>query len=1150
MNHLVSVVMPSFNVGAYIADAIESVRRQTYSNFELIVVDDGSEDSTLQIIEQYSLRDKRISLIRQDHLGPGAARNVALKLAKGEFLSFVDADDIIEPRFLERMVQSLVDNNNDLAVCNVWRLRNGRYYEAELFQKAKLVASNSTSIRQHAALIWDTVVWNKVYRLNFYLEKIGFFSENILYEDMHPASLAHVRAKSISMIEDRLYVWRVRSEQNSITQNKADVANFRDRIFVSQQIVDLYSSEAPELVDMVFEKILLNDLLMYIPLIPNSSDLFKEVAIVELSKFLRQVPKLLFNKLDAGIRLIYQLLMNGRVNDLKQALLDNGSPRTRYPLKVVDSRYYAVLPFFDGWNSLSKDVFDVTDTIKLRTSILDVEIDQFGILIYGYAYIENLQINSERSLDIDIALMRGKKFIPLRVDHCTANFSRLANATEHAGYEKSGFKARIDFVDILQLKNISGDWLIGVNVRVGKIERNGIVSTEIPETTITALRSVELGDVWFKLIARSDGLVLNISPGLIFLHLIDVDECDLFILNLLLKNIEISKIELRLPGGESVARLNLSCSRIGCAQASIESKCFDSIMDSYGATPLDIVVTDQSGKEHRIKSSPKIKLPLRTTNVGNVIQFCESPYGNVFIRMKQSIVRIDDFSLHDSGWLHLSGYASFGNLSDWYIALLHDESGLEYKFSSVCVLDQIKSSIDVFSVLRALDVRGPLPLGDFTVIFNVAGRKSPVELGDGLSESKFFVAKNLKICCQPKQNARGGFVNLNVASRLPDDARGPVAQAKLRDEVYAPARLKSSIPIFLCDSFSGKQIDCNPLGLWEAARKQGLDHNFVFATTNGSVIVPPGVKTVAKWTKEYWNLLAQSKYVVTNDWMPAAFKRRKGQYVVQTWHGTPLKRIGLDIDAPSFDPDLHTKVRAESEKWDYLISQNSFSTDRFRKAFNFTGPILETGYPRNDPLFSDKKLTIGSKIRKMIGAKEDSLIILYAPTWRDDQRIGVGAFMLRQMLDLELILRSMPNVYFLARWHHLTVPEVRYTGNPRVIDVSSYPFTSHLFLAADILISDYSSIAVDFSLTRKPVLFFTPDLESYADRLRGFYIDYQSDIPGPILRKSVDVIDALNNIDSISRQYEDKYSSWVAKFGHLDDGHAGNRLLNMLLSLN
>ena len=194
----------------------------------------------------------------------------------------------------------------------------------------------------------------------------------------------------------------------------------------------------------------------------------------------------------------------------------------------------------------------------------------------------------------------------------------------------------------------------------------------------------------------------------------------------------------------------------------------------------------------------------------------------------------------------------------------------------------------------------------------------------------------------------------------------------------------------------------------------------------------------------------------------------------------------------------------ESRNWDYLISPNRYSSEIFRRAFKFDKEVLEFGYPRNDILYKNKKgkKALSAGIKREIGIPTDKKVILYAPTWRDDEFHEKGKYKFNLKLDLKKMQEKLGENYVIAlRMHYLIAEHIATEGmGDFVYNLSDYEDIAELYLISDILITDYSSVFFDYANLRKPILFFTYDINKYRDTLRGFYMDFEKEAPGPLLK--------------------------------------------------
>jgi CDP-glycerol glycerophosphotransferase len=230
-------------------------------------------------------------------------------------------------------------------------------------------------------------------------------------------------------------------------------------------------------------------------------------------------------------------------------------------------------------------------------------------------------------------------------------------------------------------------------------------------------------------------------------------------------------------------------------------------------------------------------------------------------------------------------------------------------------------------------------------------------------------------------------------------------------------------------------------------------------------------------------------------------------------------------------------------KWDLLLSPNPFSTPILRRAFRYQGEICESGYPRNDVLSGPGAEATAAAVRARLAIPAGKRVVMYAPTWRDNQYYASGRYRFDFRLDLEQAWQRLGQDYvILLRGHHHMADDVPAGRRPGFVkNVTDYPDISELFLATDAVITDYSSVMFDFAPTGRPILFFTYDLEEYRDDLRGFYFDLEAEAPGPLLATSAEVVEAVASLDTVARQYREPYQAFAAKFCPLDDGKAAAR---------
>ncbi|MGW8886826.1 CDP-glycerol glycerophosphotransferase family protein [Streptomyces sp. NPDC055749] len=386
---------------------------------------------------------------------------------------------------------------------------------------------------------------------------------------------------------------------------------------------------------------------------------------------------------------------------------------------------------------------------------------------------------------------------------------------------------------------------------------------------------------------------------------------------------------------------------------------------------------------------------------------------------------------------------------------------------------------------------------------------------------------------------------------LEPELRGAYRQRLMRD-VYTPEQRKLPLrEAVLYNSFGGKQFSDSPRAVYEELKRRGTEVEHIAMVHDEQVVLPPGVRGVLWGSKEWYEALARSRYIVTNGGIREWFVRREGQVVVQTWHGTPLKRIGADLlGTPQANLAYISSLPQRSRQYSLFITPNAFTTPIMTNSFRLQCEVLEAGYPRNDVFHAPDRVKRAAAVREKLGIPAGKKVVLYAPTWRDDQRYGGRRFKLDNQIDVNAAQEQLGDDHVLLyRKHHKVLDSIPGAGQGFVWDVTYYPDIADLYLIADVLITDYSSVLFDFAHSGRPMLFFTYDLEHYRDTLRGFYFDFTSRAPGPLIKTSTELVDAIRNIEAVTEEYKEKYAQFRVDFCEPSDGLAAARVVDRMLTV-
>lgn len=237
----VSIVIPVYNVEKYLKQCLDSVLNQTLKELEVICVDDGSTDGSLDILEQYSKKDKRLKIIAGTHTGPGAARNKGIEIAKGEYIGFVDSDDFVDETMFEKLYKKANSINADIVICNLdlYYVDTGYrkiYRDVDFYHELEM--KNGFKPEEYPKIVRSIAVWDRIYKLDFIKQFNLKNPENIIYEDALFSYQTSILANKIGVINEPLYMYR-KNAGASITDREIKNDKFKfDYLEISRRIKD------------------------------------------------------------------------------------------------------------------------------------------------------------------------------------------------------------------------------------------------------------------------------------------------------------------------------------------------------------------------------------------------------------------------------------------------------------------------------------------------------------------------------------------------------------------------------------------------------------------------------------------------------------------------------------------------------------------------------------------------------------------------------------------------------------------------------------------------------------------------------------------------------------------------------------------------
>lgn len=350
--------------------------------------------------------------------------------------------------------------------------------------------------------------------------------------------------------------------------------------------------------------------------------------------------------------------------------------------------------------------------------------------------------------------------------------------------------------------------------------------------------------------------------------------------------------------------------------------------------------------------------------------------------------------------------------------------------------------------------------------------------------------------------------------------------------------------IFLM-SYYGNQYGCSPKYISQYMVKAHPEWDVVWAFTNPDKYDIPGIRKVRYFSFRYFYELCTSKIILTNYRMTKHFHKRNEQVYVQTWHSSlRLKMIEGDAEQ-TLPPHYIEMAKADSKQLDYLVSGCQYSTDIFKRCFWYDGKIIPAGTPRNDIMFStDKELK--NNILNHLGIEKGTRTILYAPTFRKGDSLEY------YNIDYPRLVKTLEKNWggkwqILVRLHpHLRPYSEQLLGKETCVkDATAYDDIQELLFAADMIISDYSSLMFDFAMTKRPCLLYVPDLEEYTKKDRKLYFDVK-ELPFPICKDNESLVNCIKTFKQ--DEYENEVNAFLNKVGSFENGKASETIIETILA--
>ncbi|WP_328297018.1 bifunctional glycosyltransferase family 2 protein/CDP-glycerol:glycerophosphate glycerophosphotransferase [Streptomyces sp. NBC_00435] len=1178
-----SIVVPVYNVELYLDECLESIAAQTFDDFEVVLVDDGSTDGSAALAQAFVERDDRFRLVLQENAGLGAARNVGARhISPGsEYLAFVDSDDTMPTYAYERMIAALDETGSDFAAGNVKRFRSVGMSQSWGHRTAFAKTRLKTHISKFPALVTDRTAWNKVYRRTFWDEHAFQYPEGILYEDAPVSIPSHYFASSVDILSECVYHWRVRETgERSITQRSTDPVSVIDRV-ESVRLVRAALQAKPGATYARYlrdydRNVLSEELPLIYKYVGEGGADFRAAFSKEVGGLVRAIGTAPWSDLTVADRLKAYLAGEGRIEEFIALIEHQRDFSYSVPVKGL-ARPQADYPFLKA--PVPAKVLTLGPRERRVVSRLEQAHWADGkLLLRGYALPGHLgaesRLGSRKMLVFRESGKRRRTVVGTRtVASPMATVHAPHLALRHADW--AGFAAVVD-PSVFQTggKWVEGVWSTSVAVTgAGGLHRARLRGGEhdsgqnppahwvapdvrvAPSTAgsftvqveIVRARALDVRPAGDDAVEVAGELAAEVGAGAT-LRAEHVSTAAVLSFPL--------ETAPAVAGGRTPFTARVPLADLAAVP---DAECAPG---EWTPEPWKLSVVAADGTEHRLAHDERggftgLVVPLPGEVTGRTLFAKRGNTGHLTLSVQPSPPLVDTVAAKD-GVLTIRG-RFVAPVDEPYELVLHDPHGVEFSYPVTRDGDSFEASFepvlaDSYAGRTALPqgrwwpTMRPVSEGGVTAGLLGVDRGAPLQFAPTALHSgpHAVAARGRRMRVEARFYDRVVLVADPMIS--PHD-RSRHAQRIARDVTYPAQRALPVKDIAVFDTFQGSGAGDSPRAIHEELVRRGEKLDHVFLVRDGRAEVPATARAVQYDSLESWDVLARARYYVTNDSVSQAFFRRPGQTVVQTWHGTPLKQIGHDYVHDYYtSPEVLEALAHDSAQWTLLASPGSYATPVLKRALGYEGEVIESGSPRTDALLRPDEARI-AEVRRRLGLPEGKKVVLYMPTWRENREGWSGGYRLDLQIDLDAARRELGEDHvLLVRGHHRVNEQVRdAVRDGFVVDVSRWHDPTDLLLVADVLISDYSSAIFDFAHTDRPILLFTYDLEHYRDTLRGFTFDLEKKAPGPLLKDSASLIEAVRNADAVGAEYAQARAAFREEFCDLDDGHAAERIVDRML---
>ncbi|MDF9749120.1 CDP-glycerol:glycerophosphate glycerophosphotransferase [Arthrobacter sp. ES3-54] len=1131
---------------------------------EMIVIDTSSASVGKGAVQPFVKRDRRVKYLALSGVGEEEARDRAVASSRAPYLMFLMAGDVVEKHSLDTMLRSLRETGSSFVVGMTGIVKGKISSTSPRQQKIHAKPRPGASFADVPEILVDGALANKLFRRDFWISATADVAVDREHWQYEAVATLYTRAKSFDVLNRKVVNTSLDSAIRPPSRELICQPGYlEDRLHRLESLAAVVRAvSAPEDYRSLLSEELGNGLFRYYEVVPRTSLEYWDLLHATVLR-LSEGQELDWDLIRIHNRLILSAVIADKREDVVRICNHRSDYASSFPTVVTASGILARPLYLDELSGYEPGLLSCRDIdLRLVSKMTRFDWQDDGkLVIGGHAYISSVDPSGGNlAIQASLVNLTSGRAVPLAVVRHTDKSIDWESNDNWTSYADAGFSATIDPAVVLEENGAAepASWHVLLTVSAGghtlaapltRRDLNGSTG-QLPVGPMqgTTRMAVEMR-------ASTTGLTLiPVTPRYVATSM----ELAGRTLKLTVEahaapvaarvSIESRKFGIRktatcqeVAGNRAAYTINIPALATS-AGATVEYE-WQLRLDNGLKAPQPVA---WQGGSHELLAQSDDTRSLRLSLTGYGFIAVEERKRRVFaskvdVSPDKRTLRIEctaDLPMTPVPRIVLASGKAVIPATDVVLAVRTNEGS--NVFTAEFLLPQRPWGGDeVMPETGAYSVRH-VPPG----VADHLGYWIPASSGFQKQMPARMEADRLEIGVS--RTSRNGALTIHLRPPYAADELGRFAQQTLRTPVTlaGSAELQDAV-LFMC--FGGRRATDSPRRLLEEFQRRGSKWPMYWAVADYSVPVPGGTEPVLIGSRLWYRLLTESRILINNNNFPFYFRKREGQVYIQTWHGTPLKKLGNDVARTSFSLSYWNLMWREAEYWDALLAQNEYAAGVLAECFGFEGRVVVEGYPRNDSLTPERMEQNRAAIRTKLGIPDGKTAILYAPTWRDDAKNASRQYEMVTYLDFEKAQMQLGSDYvLLLRGHHNIASQRQTAANKFVIDVTEYPEVNDLYTAADILVNDYSSVMFDFCVTGKPIIFLTPDIKQYRDSTRGFYFDLEEKAPGPLHSTTEEVIESIKNISDVAGLYARKYEAFVKMFAPHCDGHATARVFDTL----